>query len=707
MYTPPRVRPGLLDLREGEWKAVGPALLLAFLAIGALTLATISADTIFVSAFDLGRLPGLYIATAVARVAVSFAYAALVERSRGTRADASLLAVTAGLFLVSGALVPFSPNALLYPICLALLTLPTLLPLVAMNAAMECFHARQAKRLLPLVAAAATLGAITVGGLAKVLAVTTGTGGLLILAALICAAAVPLPSRLAARALDALHERGAPEAGRDGSPAGVASVGEGPRLLAALVDSVRDVREVPVVRIYVINAFLCAATLTLVDFGFKSALKARFERDEMAAYLGGFNLVSEGVVLVAQLFLTSRLLSRFGILAALESRPAALVLLSPLAAATGVGANSVVKFGEVTLRMAVIGAVSDLLLLPSPARVRTRFKLFAKSAATPLGALAAGIALAPFGELGPPRHVLAVMLGMGSVLSVLALLGVRWAYAGALAEALGEGRVTLDVSPATAELIHGQLRGVLADAVRSSDARRAVPLLSLMSDRLFTLEDLRPAFAAGASGEIGRAAVQAALRLARPGDGATLLAMVPPGEDDEIERDVLAAARGLGAIADRARLDWALARAGTREGASAAGLWAEALTCLARAEAGHLREAAPQGGDGPRLAAPRRGHPRARRISKRSAAPEVEVLRALGSGDRCRATPRRPRAPPCSSKATGGAHVNGLVAGTSRLGVCTSALGRGAPSPWRARPRWARSSPRSPPRAGRAASAPP
>ncbi len=406
---------------------------------------------------------------------------------------------------------------------------------------------------------------------------------------------------------------------------------DAPGVVSAIVESAREVRDVPILRIYVLNAFLCTVTFTLVDFGFKAALKAQFGRDEMAAYLGGFNLVSEAIVLVAQLFLTSRLLSRFGIFAALGARPAALVLLSPLAAATGVGANTAVKLGETTLRMSVVGSVSDLLLVPSPPRVRTRFKLFAKSAAAPLGALAAGVVLYPFGELGPPRTFLALTLAVAAVASVLALLGVRSAYAAALSDALRKGRVSLDVSPAVAEVLHGELSSVLADAVRARDARRAGSLLSLMTDRLFALPDLAPAFAAGASGDIGRAATRAALRLARPGDGGTLLAMVPPGEDDEIERDVLSAARGLGAIADRARLDWALARAGSREDAGAAGLWAEALTCMARTEPDAsvkaLRKAA-LGPDSPRRAAAIKA---LGDLGERRA--EVEVLRALGSSD--------------------------------------------------------------------------
>ena len=48
----------LLDLRPGEWSAVGPALGLAFLAVGAQTLATIASTSLFVSAFASGQLSG-------------------------------------------------------------------------------------------------------------------------------------------------------------------------------------------------------------------------------------------------------------------------------------------------------------------------------------------------------------------------------------------------------------------------------------------------------------------------------------------------------------------------------------------------------------------------------------------------------------------------------------------------------------------------
>lgn len=612
----------LLDVQEGEWPSVAPALGLSFLAVGALTLCTIASDTLFVSAFDLGRLSGFYVVTALLRVAVSVAYGAVAERARGVRAEVSLLVGTAAITLLAALLAHGASRPLLYAICVLLSTVPTLLPLVAVNAAMDCFHARQARRLLPLVAAAATVGAAMMGAVSRFAAVSLGTSALLFLAAALCLAASPLPAVLARHAL--AEE---PEA----RPAKAPDPAAKPGFFASLGEGLRDFASAKVVRIFAINAVLGAATVNLVDFAFKGALKARYGRDEMAAFLGTLNVVTEGIVLFAQLFLTSRFLGRFGVRAALAARPAALLALSPLAAFPGVAPAAAVKLTETTLRMAISGAVSDLLLTPTPARMRARVKLLAKSAAAPVGSLAAGLVLALFGAAGPPRLALAIMLAVAAALSVLALSGVRRAYTAALADALGEGKVALDVSPATAELLRAELRAVLAAAVREGDAARTEKLVAVMSDRLFRLPDVAPALAPSLPASTRHAAARAALRLAREGEGDALLAMVPASDDDELERDLLTTARALSARVDRARVDRALDRGRAAETEIAADLWAAALSALTAVEKDaavkQLRKGA-LGADSPRRAAALRalgelGEARA----------ETEILRALGSSD--------------------------------------------------------------------------
>ncbi|APR83092.1 cAMP protein kinase regulatory chain [Minicystis rosea] len=616
----------LLDVREGEWPSVAPALSLAFLTVGAQTLATIAADTLFVSAFDLGRLSGFYVVTSLLRVGVSLGYGAVAERAPGVRAETGLLALTASATLAAGLLAHGAAPPLLYVLCVVLQLLPTLLPLVAMNAAMDCFHARQAKRLLPLVAAAATLGAIAVGGVAQIVAVTLGTPALLFLSAALCLGAAPLPAALAARAAATDAPKLLP-ARTSQAPVAPKTAG----FFASIAEGLRDLGSVPVVRIFAVSALLAAAATNFVDFAFKAALKARYGRDEMAAFLGSVNLVTEAIVLFAQLFVTSRFLGRFGIRAALQARPATLLVLAPAVALPGVAPATAAKLAETSLRMAISGAVSDLLLAPTPSRMRTRVKLFAKSAAAPVGSLVSGLLLALFGDAGPPRAALAALLFVTAALSVVALLGVRRAYTSALAEALGEGRVTLDVSPATAELLRGELRRLLESAVRAGDDERAARLVSVMSDRLFRLEDLAPALAPGAPAATTREATRAALRLVRTGEGDALLAMLPPSDDDALERDTLAAARATAAKVARARIDRALDRGRSGDGEVPAGLWAEALCALAADEKDaavkQLRKAA-LGPDSPRRAAAIRalgdlGEGRA----------ETEILRGLGSND--------------------------------------------------------------------------
>jgi hypothetical protein len=615
------VAPRLLDVRPDEWRAVGPALGLAFLAVGAQTLATIASTSLFVSAFASGQLSGFYVVTALLRVGISLGYGVVVDRLRGARADTALLAVTAATTIASGLFAHAAGRPLLYAVCVLLQVLPTLLPLAAMNAAMDCFHARQAKRLLPLVAAAATVGAVVAGAVTVGLAVAVGTGALLVLAGALCLAATPLPTVLAARSI--VHD------GAHGAPAPVVAKAKKPAFFASIAEGLRDLGAVPVVRIFAVNALLAQATIIFVDVGLNQALKASYDRDEMSAFLARLILVIEVVVLFAQLFLTNRFLGRFGIRAALAARPAAVLALSPLSFLPGVWPATAVKFTEMSTRMAISGAVADLLLAPTPARMRTRVKLFAKSVIMPVGALAAGLVLVPFGEAGPPRAALGALIAATTALSVVALLGVRRAYTAALAQALGEGRVTLEVSPGAAPLLRGELGRLLEAAVREGDAPRAEALVSVMSDRLFQLEDLAPALAAPDSAA-RRAVARAALRVARPGEGEALLAMLPAGDDDALERDVLAAARGLGAAVDGARIDRALGR-GDGDGEAAAGLWAEALSARAQtardAAVKRLRKAA-LGPDSPRRAAAIRA---LGDLDERRA--EVEILRALGSAD--------------------------------------------------------------------------
>ncbi len=612
-----------LGLRAGEGRTLAPAFALAFLAVGVSILASVSGDAIFVSTFSLGRLSQFSIVAPLVKVAAAFAFAALARRAPGVRTDVAMIGATAALLAATGAIAARGGPVALYAVCVALIVLPPLLPLVAFNAVAACFDARQAKRLFPLVAAAATVGTIAAGAAARVAGSGLGTAGLLVVGAGACALALPLPRVLAARAREAGGDVEAPRPGASRAGGG---------FFATIADAARDVRAVPVVGVVVAYAAVGAAGMNFADYAFKAALKARYGQGELAAYLGTFTIASNALVLFAQLFLTSRIVGRFGVRASLRLVPASLALTGPaFALAPGVVSATAVRLGELCARLSVGNSVADLLLTPAPAAVRLRAKTFVKGAAGPIGALGSGLVLAAFGDRGPPPAALGALVAATGVLGFVAVRGAQRAYTAALAEAVGQGRLALDVSASTVAVLRAELARLLGEAAAAGDVAAAERTLGIYGERHFVIDDVAPALSA-TSAPIRRAAVRAAIRLARPGEGARLLALVRPDADVEVERDVLAGARALGAIPPEDRARAALDRVRDAEtDAAEVRLWAEALVCLAShtkdPAVKQLRKAA-LGPDSPRRAAAVEAL--GELVERRA---DREVLRALGSDD--------------------------------------------------------------------------
>ncbi len=564
----------LFGLEPGELSELLPALFVAFACVGANLLSTIAGDALFVSAFSIGALSRFFVVSSIVRVVTSLTFAALAQRFLGRpRFEPAAVAVAGASLLGSAALSTSHSPSVLYLVCMGQLVLPPLLPLIAFNATAGALDARTARRLLPLIAAASTLGSLVAGGAAALLSHRVGLSVLFAGAAGLALVAVPPLSKLTRENARAeAHSQRRREAK--------------PGLLAALGHTALDVRNVPVVRIVVFAGLGGAMLTNFVEFAFKSTLKAHFDRAEMTAYLGAFNVVANLTILVFQLVLTSRIVARFGVRAAISSGPVALGLLAPTALfLPAVATTTALRVVEFVFRYAVGNSMADLLIVPVPPAVRTRAKLIVKGAASPLGAFASGLILSAFGE--PSLRVLVpLVVGVSGGL-VFLLRDARGAYAEALASALGTGRSPTDVSPEAVRPYRAEIARLLTAAVAAGDAREAARTLDLMGDRFFTMHDVAPALASG-DDAIRRAAVDKAIRLTRSGEGDLLLELVRPDADDDLEALVLAAAIERGATVRPARLERALGRADAAERSEgAARLWALSLTArAARARAG-------------------------------------------------------------------------------------------------------------------------
>jgi len=544
---------------------------LAFACVGATNLSQIAGDTLFVAAFSLGDLSKLVGASAVVRVVASVAYAFAAERAGGghgnprrvARFDAGLLGAAAALSLGSAVLARSGSRAAILVACLLQLVLPPLLPLIAFNAATATLAARHAKRVLPLVAAAATVGSIGAGATSTLLARTTGVPSILGVAALLALAAIPLVLVLGKGEVEA-------------PPPVTARAEKG--FLSTLRATLHDVRDVPSVRVVVLWGALGMMATTFIDYAFKASLKASYDRDGIASFLGVFNVASNAIVLLVQVTVAGRVVSRLGVGRSLVASPASLAAVAGASLALpAVIGSSVLRSWETLVRYGVASSAADVLLVPLARGVRTRAKVVVKGTATPIGALIAGAILSCFGDAGPGRFALLGLVVGTCVLATFALREAPRAYGSALADALARGRAPADLGPQATALFRTELKRLLGDAVRTGSVTDAERTLSLMTERLFGADDVRVALQSS-DRDLRRLATHAAARLTGEGRGAALLALVKRDLDPEIEREVLVAARLHGGLADSVRCgaDLEATEATSQVDAEHADLWAEA-----------------------------------------------------------------------------------------------------------------------------------
>ncbi len=548
----------LLDIRPGEGRLVAPVAALGFVVVGAQVLSVIASDTIFVTAFSLGQLSGFIAFASVVRVLFTFGYGGAARRK--ARRGGVLLALVAAFTAALGVAVRSAPPPIVYGICLGLLLVPVAAA-EAVSEATETFPARQGKRLVPLVGACSTLGALVAGASARVLAPRFGAPSLLWVGGALLAVGAGLVVSL---------RRHEPR-----------SVGAKPAPVRELFTAVRDDwRRMPILRVAAALVLLVGVANSLVDFLFKATLKASFGRDEMAAYVGTVEAFLSASVIVAQLVLTGRLAARLGIRGALQLHPAAIAVAGPaFALAPGVPTATLARLSESFFRFAIVTPMRPLLLAPVEPAARARASLLVRGAAAPLGGVLVGAVLGVFGASGPPSGFLGAVLLGTAVAASFVVSNVGRAHAAALARALGEGRLSFDLPPAAAAALAGGLRRLLHEAIVGGDEKRAEAVLGLAGEGQLDLESLREA-AVSPSRDLRAAAARAAIRIAKPGEGERFLALVPPCVDDRLECEILATARRLGAF-DRARVEAALARSEGATTKGAAELRAEAQISLA------------------------------------------------------------------------------------------------------------------------------
>ncbi|HEU5057279.1 MAG TPA: hypothetical protein VFU21_12170, partial [Kofleriaceae bacterium] len=420
---------------------IRPAVILAlgaaFLSMALVFVAKTFADAVFLAEFGVVYVPHFYVAQAAGLILSSAAYGAALRRGPSAPLDLAILLC----FAVTAALGPVAVRAggpPVFGLALALTVLSTLASLAVWNAATAIVSGRRSRWFLPRAGAAATAGAV-VGGFgssAVVGALTIDALGPVIagMAAVMVAIRVMLVrgssewrSRLPEVRTRALAERKKRRA-RAGTETGTRT----PHRRLVFVLAVATI----------VEAFLTA----FVDFGFKAEVAAEYrDPDDIGLFFALFYGVSNALLLILQLFASSRLLATRSLRFSLSLEPGALLLagiawaIFPVLAigALARGLESVMKFG-------VARPAQEVALTPLTEVERKRWKVLLRGVYNQGGGAAAGlllVAIAPL--LGASSTVLPIATALTALTWLVLQQLASDRYVDTLGSALGLRKLSL------------------------------------------------------------------------------------------------------------------------------------------------------------------------------------------------------------------------------------------------------------------------
>lgn len=459
-----RILEAVLPVRRGERQLTFALFLHSLFAVGSFLTGRSVRDALFLAHGDRSQLAWMYVLSAVAVTATGLAYGRLATRVRRdlmALGSASVFAAFFGLLFVLERNHPPWVYSLIY---VSVEVMGALVLVQFWTLANELFNAQEAKRLYGLIGAGGTFANILIGLLSAKVAKTFGTSALLVMC-LVLLGATAVASFFAGRlGRQRLFARAA-----SGKPSAAKRTGGAARVMAD--GHLRTVALLAAVTFF---------TTTLVDFEFKVVAADKVPTEELAAYFGYFSAVVGVLALGLQLFGTSRLLNRAGVVGSLAVLPLSLTLgNAALVLFPALWAASITKGADTLFRYSVNDATTQILYLPVPSQARVAAKAFIDGVVKPTAIGLAGITLKLWGVfVGKDPYRLAwISLALGGAwLAVVSSLRSR--YIKTLQDNLKNRR--LDLAGARVNVVDGSTSGVLERALASDDTREVLNALALL-----------------------------------------------------------------------------------------------------------------------------------------------------------------------------------------------------------------------------------
>jgi Cyclic nucleotide-binding domain/HEAT repeats/TLC ATP/ADP transporter len=423
----------LLGLRPGEGLPVGVATAASFAASAGLMIGQSGIEALFFARYGVQKLPVMYLVLGGTMFLVSLGLGVLLARF-GRGGACILIPLVLAVIASAGRLALAGELAWIEP---ALWLLQGVAYFVVgwsvWGLAGIVSDTRQAKRFFPLIGAGGVLGYVVGGLVTQPLASTIGTENLI----LVWVATLVLVVILGAKLLsigDPAHRRPS----RDGGVDPVEQLRQG----------LRYVRRSALMRYMALGAILFSLLFFSLYLPFSRAATTRFpDPDELAGFFGLFFGISTGLAFLLSMFLTNRLLSRFGVPTVMLVLPLLYALaFGVLTIDSSFAALAVFRFAQVAWLSGGASSAWEAVINTVPADRRDQIRAFLYGGPTQVGTVLAGV-VALVGERALSPAALSAIGLVGALIATAAMLGVRRAYPRELVQALREGRPSVFDAP--------------------------------------------------------------------------------------------------------------------------------------------------------------------------------------------------------------------------------------------------------------------
>ena len=391
-----------LLIRPGEGAQVGYFFAL-FVTIGVgMALGRGTTDALFFKRYGIEYLPVMYVLVSVLLMGVSLIYAAFVDLIPSERFFRILLGTLAGLLALNWAAITFGGSDLVYPAYFLLYEVASELLLIhgALYLGQNLVQT-QSKRLVPVILAGHTIGVIAGGLFLAFASKALGVQNVLLIWAALLGTSFALLTLWHRRRGVSPYFR-APRKERSRLRQSVTQVRQGVRLLGAS----------PLLKWASVGLFFMVISVYVLSYSVNRVYTHSFETEEsLSAFFGMLTAVTSTIALLLQIFVTNRVIRRFGVRSVNLFFPAtSLLSFTALLASFSLPSAILGSFNKDALMPAFRNPVHNVFMAALPGQLQGRARAMSLVIVMPLALLVAGLFLWAAQPLDSTRYL--ALIGM-------------------------------------------------------------------------------------------------------------------------------------------------------------------------------------------------------------------------------------------------------------------------------------------------------